>query len=74
MLVARKAPKLVVRTSGRVQSSPTAIAFEVFGFLVRNENLEIVEVALAVIAPGSLQLLVEVGVPLSLFGHFGGAR
>lgn len=43
-----------------------------FGLLVRNENLEVVEVALAVVAPWPLELLVEVGVPLALLRHRGG--
>lgn len=43
-----------------------------FGFLVRDENLEVVKVALAVVAPWSLELLVEVWVSLALFRHICG--
>ena len=43
------------RTSGRVEPASTAVAFEVFGFLVGDENLEVVKVALAVVTPWSLQ-------------------
>jgi hypothetical protein len=45
-------------TSSGIEASATAITFEVLGFLMRNKNLEIVEIALAVEAPWPLQLLV----------------
>jgi hypothetical protein len=57
--------------SGCVQTAPTPVAFEVLRLLVRDENLEVVEVALAVIAPWSLELLVEVWIPLPLLCHCG---
>lgn len=41
-------------TSGSVQPSSATVAFEVFGFLVRDENLQVVKIALAVVAPWSL--------------------
>ena len=59
-------------TSSCVEAAPTAIAFEVFRLLVGYEDLEVVEVALAVEAPWALELLVEVRIPLPLFGHDGG--
>lgn len=43
-----------------------------FSFLMGNENLEVVEVALAVVAPWSLEFLVEIWVPLALLRHCGG--
>ena len=48
--------------------------FEMFRFLMGNENLQVVEVALAVIAPWSLELLLEVWIPLAFFGHCEGGR
>jgi len=67
----REAVEIGVRTSSRVQSSPTTVAFEMFGFLVRDENLQVVKVALAVVAPWSLELLVQVWVSLALLRHGG---
>lgn len=43
-----------------------------FSLLMGNKNLEIVEVAFAVVAPWSLEFLVEIWVPLALFRHRGG--
>lgn len=59
-------------TSCSVQPPSTAVAFEMFGFLVRDEDLKVVEVALAIIAPGPFELLVEIGVSLALFRHLCG--
>lgn len=39
---------------------------------MRDQNLEIIKVTLAVVAPWSLELLVEVRVPLPLLRHGGG--
>jgi hypothetical protein len=43
-----------------------------FGFLVGDENLEVVEVALAVVTPWALELLVEIRVSLALLRHLCG--
>jgi len=40
-----------------------------FGFLVGDEDLEVVEVAFAVVTPWSLQLLVQIWVSLALLRH-----
>lgn len=56
-------------TSSSVEAAATAVAFEVFGFLVRYQDLEVVEVALAVETPWPLKLLVEVWVPLAFLRH-----
>lgn len=60
-----------IRTSSGVQATATFLTFEVLRFLVGYEDLEVVEVALAVVAPWSLELLVEVWVSLPLFRHCG---
>lgn len=61
-----------MRTSSRIEASATAIAFEVLGLLVRDENLQVIKITFAVVTPWALQLLVEVGIPLSLLGHLRG--
>lgn len=43
-------------------------------FLMRYQNFQVVEIALAVIAPWSLELLVEIWIPLALLRHLGGGR
>jgi hypothetical protein len=40
-----------------------------FRFLVRDENLQVVKVALAVVAPWPVELLVEVRVSLAFLRH-----
>jgi hypothetical protein len=61
-------------TSGGVETAPAALAFEVLCLLVGDEDLEVVKVALAVEAPGPLELLVEVWVSLPLLRHGGGCE
>jgi len=63
-------------TSSGVQAAIATITFEVLCFLVRDQNLEVVEVALAVVAPWTLQLFAEVGKAafLVLRRHCGGDR
>lgn len=56
-------------TSGSIKTAPAAIALEVLRLLVRDEDLEVVEVALAVETPWSLELLVQIRVPLPFFRH-----
>lgn len=48
-------------TAGCVQAPPASVAFEVFRFLVRDQDLEIVKVALAVVAPRSSEELFQGG-------------
>lgn len=43
-----------------------------FGLLVRDEDLQVVKVALAVVAPWPLELLGQVWVSLALLRHRGG--
>ena len=59
-------------TSCRVQPPSTAVALEMFGFLVGNQDLEVVKVALAIVAPWPLELLVQIGISLALLRHVGG--
>jgi len=61
-----------VLTSSSVKPAVALVTFEVLSLLVGNENLKIIEVALAVEAPRPLELLVEIGVPLPLLCHGGG--
>lgn len=56
-------------TSSCVQTATAFLALEMLRLLVGYENLKVVEVALAVEAPWSLELLVEVWIPLPLFRH-----
>jgi hypothetical protein len=56
-------------TSGCVEPAPAAVTLEVLRLLVGYEDLEVVEVALAVETPWPLQLLVQVRIPLPLFRH-----
>jgi hypothetical protein len=44
------------------------------GLLVGDQDLEVVEVALAVVAPRPLELVVEIGVVALLLDHFGDAE
>jgi hypothetical protein len=60
------------RTASRVQTATTAITFEMLRLLVRDQDLHVVEVALAVEAPRSLLLLLESWPSLSLLRHPGG--
>jgi hypothetical protein len=45
-----------------------------FGFLVRDENLQVIEVALAVVTPWAIELFVEIRVSLALFSHRSGRK
>lgn len=56
-------------TSSCVQSSTASVAFEMLRFLVGYEDLQVVEVALAVEAPWPLELLVEIGISLAFLRH-----
>ena len=59
-------------TAGGVQRLPASLALEMFGFLVRVQDLDIVEVTLAVVAPRALELLIEVWVSLAFLRHLCG--
>lgn len=61
-------------TSGSVQAAAAAVAFEVLCLLVGYQDLEVVKVALAVVAPWSLELLVDGRESLPLFSHCEGTR
>jgi hypothetical protein len=54
-----------------IQSSATFFTLEVFGFLMIDENLEVVEIALAVVAPWSRKDFFDVGMMTLLLGHVG---
>jgi len=56
-------------TSGCVQSSAAPIALEVFGLLMRNQNLQVVKVSLAVVAPRSREDFVDLRKLSLLFAH-----
>jgi hypothetical protein len=56
-------------TSCSTESASASLAFEVLRFLVIDENLEIIEVALTVVAPRTRQDLIEIGMITLLFRH-----
>ena len=47
-------------TASRVESPPTSLALEMFRFLVIDQDLQIIEIALAIVAPGSSNDLLNV--------------
>ena len=57
-------------TTSRIQTSATAIAFEMLRLLMRDEDFEIVKVALAVVTPWPTEDFLNVGVS-SLLPHLG---
>ena len=59
-------------TSCGVQPSTASFAFEVFGLLMADENLEIIEIAFAVVAPWSRKDLFDIGVVALFLGHLVG--
>jgi hypothetical protein len=52
-----------------VQSAATSFAFEVFSFLVGDENFEVIEITLTVIAPRSSKQLLDIGVAALFLAH-----
>jgi len=56
-------------TTGGIQPPTTSFAFEVFRFLMIDEDFEIVEVSFAVITPRPRQNLLDVGMMALLLGH-----
>lgn len=59
-------------TSCSIQSPVTAIAFVVLGLLMGDQNLHVVKIALAVVAPWTREDVLDVWVVSLLFGHFAG--
>lgn len=55
-------------TSCSVQSAPTFVTLEVLGSLVKGEDLQVVEITLAVVAPRPLQELLQ-GRATSFLAH-----
>jgi len=62
----------VLPTSCRVQSATASVTLEVFGFLMRDENLQIIEVTLAVVAPRPSEDLLDIGVLSLALAHAAG--
>ena len=56
-------------TAGCIESAAASLALEVFCFLVIDQDLEIVKVALAVVAPRPRENLRQVGVITLLLRH-----
>lgn len=58
-------------TSSCVESPSTALALEVLVSLMVDEDLEIVKVALTIVAPRPLKQLLQAGMPLLVLRHDG---
>ena len=56
-------------TSSGIQSSTTPLAFEVLRLLMVNQDLQVVKVSLAIVAPGSGQNLLNVGMFALVLDH-----
>lgn len=56
-------------TSSSIQTTAASFAFEMLGLLMRNENLEVVKVALTVVAPRSRKDLLDIWVIPLLLSH-----
>jgi hypothetical protein len=61
-------------TSSCVQPPPTSVALEMLCLLMRNQELEIFKISLAVVTPWSRQELLDVGLLSLLLAHLGGFR
>jgi hypothetical protein len=59
-------------TSCCVQSAAASVTLEVFGFLMRDENLQIIEVTLTVVAPRPSEDLLDIGVLSLALAHVAG--
>lgn len=57
------------QTTCRVQSSGTSLTLEVFGLLMIDENLKVVEVSLAVITPWPCERLFDIRMLALAFTH-----
>lgn len=60
---------MVLHTACRIQPSCTSLALKVFCLLMVDENLEVVEIPLAVITPGPCKDLLDVRVLALRFTH-----
>ena len=60
---------MVLHTACRIQSSCTSLALEVFCLLMVDEDLEVVEIPLAVITPGPCEDLLDIRVLALRFTH-----
>ena len=59
----------ILHTTCSIQSSRTSLALEVFCLLMVDEDFEVVEIPLAVVAPGPGQDLLNVRVLALCFAH-----
>jgi hypothetical protein len=59
-------------TSCRVKSATASVTLEVFGFLMGDENLQIIEVTLAVVAPRPSEDLLDVRILSLALAHIAG--
>lgn len=57
------------QTSCGIQSATTSFAFEMFSFLVRDEDLQVIEITLTIIAPWPSQQLLNIGMTALLLAH-----
>ena len=58
--------------SCRIQSAAASVTLEVFGFLMGDENLQVIKVTLAVVAPRPSEDLLDVGVLSLALAHVAG--
>lgn len=70
---------MVRLTSGGIETAIASLAPEVLCFLVVCKDFVVVEIALAIVAPGASQHLLDVGMPALLLrhcaaGYLGGLR
>lgn len=56
-------------TSGSVETTTTSVALEVLGLLMRDKELQILKVTLAVVAPWPRQDVLDIGVTALLLAH-----
>ena len=59
----------MLQTTSRIQSSCTSLALEMFCLLMVDEDLEVVEIPLAVITPGPCEYLLDVRMLALPFTH-----
>lgn len=61
---------MVQLTTSGIEASTASLALEVFSLLVADENFDVVEIALTVVAPRTLNKIVQIGPALLLARHF----
>jgi hypothetical protein len=61
-------------TSSSVQPPSTSFALEMLGLLMRNENLEIIEISFAIITPRPSKQFFQIGMTALLLDHCGEER